>query len=149
MQKLFAAWWLALAVLTTGCGGVRLKNPDPGVRPFFLAAQDASLLGLKHSCVGPVDLSAYAQLLGIKFPPTLKVDLLAGPPSQPFLPFAVLEGPANKDSLGEFQDKAREIGADALIICNLEDIQRGKCPSSGRLEAVAIKYKVTRTEGKP
>lgn len=149
MLRLFAVWWLALAVFIAGCGGVRLKDPDPGVRPFFLAAQDANLLGLKHSCIGPVDLSAYDHLLGIKFPPTQKVDLLAGPPSQPFLPFAVLEGPATKDSLGEFQDKAQEIGADALIICPLEEIQRGKFPSSGKLEAVAIKYKVTRTEGKP
>jgi hypothetical protein len=96
-----------------------------------------------------VDLSAYGHLLGIKFPPTPKVDLLAGPPSQPFLPFAVLEGPANKDSLREFQDKAREIGADALIICPLEEIQRGIYPRSGRLEALALKYKVTRARSKP
>jgi uncharacterized membrane protein len=87
-------------------------------------------------------------LAGVKYPPTYKVDVLNQPPSKPYKSFAVLEYEpsvtASGGSLEGLKGKAREIGADAIIIC-----QPGQSPglpglsASSKMQAVAIKYKLT------
>jgi hypothetical protein len=138
---------LLVVVLTAGCGGIQQKSPSDDVRAFFMAANEAKFLGARQ-CLSPhsLDLSAYAHLMNVRYPPTLSVDVLTGPPSRPYQPFAVLEGsnPLNSKVAGaslieDFKNKAREIGADAIIICQ---------PTASKIEAVAIKYRLEEVERK-
>jgi hypothetical protein len=143
------AW--ALAFLAAGCAaGVSQKSPPQEVRAFFLAAHEANFLGL--SCFSPthVDLSAYSHLLGVKYPPTAAVEVLTAPPARPYQAFAVLTGArpeaaADTGSLIEkFRDKARTLGADAIVLC-----QPGGTQGAAALEAVAIKYEFEPPRGSP
>ena len=138
---------LLAVALTAGCGGIQQKSPANDVKAFFMAANEAKFLDARQ-CLSPcaLDLSTYAHLMNVKYPPTLSVDVLTGPPSRPYQPFAVLEGsdPLNSSVAGTsliegFKDKAREIGADAIIICQ---------PTTSKIEAVAIKYRLEEVERK-
>jgi hypothetical protein len=127
--------------------GVRRHYASDEVNAFFVAGKQADYQGLMCFSTSSLDLSAYDQQAGVKYPPTLRVDVLTKPPTRPFKTFAVLEyvPPASsrpRESLEKLKGKAREIGADALILC-----QAGSCPGlkglppGEKVQAVAIKYK--------
>jgi hypothetical protein len=141
---------LAIAALVVlGCAETNLKSPSSEVKTFFVAGQEADFLGTLCGAPGHVDMSAYSHLAGVKYPPTLKVDVLNQPPSRPYKSFAVLEYEPLSNSSYDFQveglkNKAREIGADALIICR-PGVNPGLpgLPPSNKMQAVAVKYKLT------
>jgi hypothetical protein len=133
----------------SGCAEVNVQSPPQEVKTFFVAGKEANYLGFLCLSANAMDLSAYDQQMGIKYPSTLKVDVLNGPPSRPYKSFAVLEcepsSYANHEKLLEgFKNKAREIGADAIILCHAGPGQEppGKWPTQ-KMQAVAIKYKLT------
>lgn len=133
----------------SGCAAINLQSPPQEVKTFFVAGKEASYLGVLCLSPNAIDLSAYDQQMGIKYPPTLKVDVLNGPPSRPHKSFAVLEcepsSYANHEKLLEgFKHKAREIGADAIILCHAGPGQEPpeELPTQ-KMQAVAIKYKLT------
>jgi hypothetical protein len=130
-------------LLAVGCrGGEVTHSSSPEVRAFFVAGQQARLLGMRDTLSREsIDLSAYAHLMEVRYPPTTKVDVLKGPPAQSFVLFATLKGPKPPGAACDdpaviqgFTAKARDIGADAIIICS-----PGASDSS--LEVLAIKYK--------
>jgi len=138
------------ALVFSGCAGVNLQSAPPEVKTFFVAGREANLLGIL--CLSPtaLDLSAYDQQMGIQYPPTSKVDVLHEPPAKPYKSFAMLECDpafyaAQENMLEGFKHKAREIGADAIILCQGEAGREppGKWPSR-KMQAMAIKYKLTR-----
>ena len=112
---------VAVGLMVTGCTAVNLKSPSAEVKTFFVAGHEADFLGTQCDRAGYVDLSAYSHLAGVKYPPTYKVEVLNQPPSKPYKSFAVLEyepsATASGGSLEGLTGKAREIGADAIIIC--------------------------------
>jgi hypothetical protein len=135
------------AALVAGCGVIQQKSPSEEVRAFFLAANEAKFQGVKQ-CLAPhsLDLSAYAHLMQVRYPPTSSVEVLSGPPSRPYQPFAVLEGSgslasgaAGTNLMEGLKNKAKEIGADAIIICQ---------PGAAKTEAVAIKYRLEETKNR-
>ncbi|MCK9376332.1 MAG: hypothetical protein M0P73_09285 [Syntrophobacterales bacterium] len=133
------------AFLTCGCSTVDVKGPSKEVKTFFMAGQQADALGAL--CLAPqgIDLSAYPQMVGVRYPPTVKVDILNEPPTHPYQAFAVLEcasasGASSSELTAEFSHKAREIGADAIILCRAGPGQT--LPPSGKIQVVAIKYKL-------
>jgi hypothetical protein len=139
----------AAVMVFSGCAAVNLQSPSQEVKTFFVAGREANLMGVL--CLSPtaMDLSAYDQQMGIKYPATLKVDVLNEPPSRPYKSFAVLESDSasyanHEKMLEEFKNKAREIGADAIITCHAGAGQgpAGDWPTS-KMQAVAIKYKLT------
>jgi hypothetical protein len=143
---------VAAAVLpVSGCESIQLRSPSEDVKAFFVAGRDANALAAL--CLSPysVDLSAYSRFMGVKYPPTVKVDVLNNPPTQPYKSFAVLEGQTSahltpEGLVEEFKRKAREIGADAIILCSLgPDRQVASLPPQGILQALAIKYIATET----
>jgi hypothetical protein len=145
---------LIIAVLVAlGCAEMNLKSPSPEVKTFFVAGQEADFLSASCASSGHVDLSAYSHLAGVKYPPTLKVDILNTAPSRPYKPFAVLEyepspNSASEDQMAGLMNRAREIGADALIICRPGEAQGlPGLPPSTKMQAVAIKYKLTHRPG--
>jgi hypothetical protein len=148
--KAFIFLVLITAVLVvSGCAECNLKSPAPEVRAFFVAGHEADFLGTLCSSSGAVDLSAYSHLAGVKYPPTTKVEVLNQPPSKPYRSFAVLEydalaSSASEALMADLQSKAREIGADAIIICK-PGVSQGLAglPPSTKVQAVAIKYKLT------
>ena len=96
-----------------------------------------------------VDLSAYTSYMGVKYPPTTAVEVLSEPPSRPYQAFAVLQSPAPQSSqdvsptvLAQLTNKAKAIGADAIIICS-------RPGQAAKAEAVAIKYRLEKPEEKP
>ncbi|MGA9754522.1 MAG: hypothetical protein WBV23_05200 [Desulfobaccales bacterium] len=112
-----------------------------------MAGHEADMLGALCLSPGSADLSAYAHLAGVQYPPTLKVDVLKQPPAVPYKSFAVLECASGANAtpdavMAGLQSKAREIGADAIIICQpgLNPGLPGLAPSANT-QAVAIKYK--------
>ena len=112
---------IAALVVATGCAEYSLKTASEEVinKTFFVAGQEADFLNTGCASSGYVDLSAYSHLAGVKYPPTLKVDILSQPPPQPYKSFAVLEyNPSTITStaaeLEGLKSKAREIGADAI-----------------------------------
>jgi hypothetical protein len=136
-------------MVLSGCAAINLQSPPQEVKTFFVAGKEANYLSVL--CLSPhaIDLSAYDQQMGIQYPPTLKVDVLIGPPSRPYKSFAVLEcdpsSYANREKMLEgFKYKAQEIGADAIILCHAGP---GQGPPEKRatqkMQAVAIKYKLT------
>jgi hypothetical protein len=137
------------ALMVLGCAETNLKSPSPEVKTFFVAGQEADYLSTASASSGHNDLSAYAHLAGVKYPPTLTVDILSQPPSRPYKSFAVLEYEPSSNSapgaqMADLQKKAREIGADALIIYRPGEPPAlpGLSPST-KMQAVAIKYKLT------
>jgi hypothetical protein len=133
----------------SGCAEVNLKSPSQEVKAFFVAGNEASYRGLECPSSGYVDLSAYSHLMGVKYPRTFQVDVLKQPPSRPYKSFAMLEcelGPHSKSEevVEGLKDKAREIGADAIILCGsgLDHGLPGMQPTS-KMQAVAIRYILT------
>jgi hypothetical protein len=149
---LFLGGSAALGVVS-GCAssplspGVRRHYISDEVNAFFVAGKEADYLGLQCFSPGALDLSAYDRQAGIKYPRTLRVDILTKPPTRPFKTFAVLEyvPPASsppRATLEKLKDKAREIGADALIFCRAGPSPGlAGPPPGGKVQAVAIKYK--------
>ena len=119
-----------------------------------MAGKEAQYLALQCPTSGSVDLSAYAHLTEVKYPPTFQVDVLRKPPSRPYQSFAVLEfDPAPHARPEEVEaglkGKAREIGADAIILCQTGPDQKlPGIPPTAKMQAVAIKYIVTSTPTK-
>jgi hypothetical protein len=140
---------VAAALLVCGCAETNLQSPSSEVKTFFMAGREADYLSTSCDSSGHADLSAYAHLAGVKYPPTLQVDILSQPPSRPYKSFAVLEYEPSGNSASEAQlenlkNKAMQIGADALIICRPGDnLGLSGLPASHRMQAVAIKYKLT------
>jgi len=149
--------FLAVIILMAGCAGIAQKAPPDEVKAFFVAANEANYLGVQCLSPNQVDLSGYTHLMGVKYPPTQEVDVLSRPPSRPYQAFAVLEGSAPNTSetyepslLEGFKDKARAIGADALIFSRPAD-RRGLpgLSNSSKIEAVAVKYRMEEPKGRP
>jgi len=141
--------FLGSAVMgVSGCAEPNRVSPSQEVGAFFVAGQEAQYLALECPTAGSVDLSAYAHLTGVKYPRTFQVDVLREPPARPYKSFAVLEYPASQSEpaavTAGLQDKAREIGADAIILCQTGPDQKlPGIPAGGKIQAVAIKYIVT------
>jgi hypothetical protein len=137
------------ALMVSGCTTIDLQSPPPDVKAFFVAGNKANFLALQSLSSDCVDLSAYDRQIGVKYPPTLKVDILSKPPSRPYKVFAVLECessyyPGSKRLMEGLKTRAREIGADALILCHAGTNQGLPGVSqTQRMQAVAIKYKLT------
>ncbi|MBU4355809.1 MAG: hypothetical protein KJ822_10755, partial [Proteobacteria bacterium] len=114
--------FLGSAVMgVSGCAETNRLSPSQEVGAFFVAGKEAQYLALQCPTSGSVDLSAYAHLTGVKYPRTFQVDVLREPPSRPYKAFAVLEydpAPQAKpeEVAARLTDKAREIGADAIIL---------------------------------
>jgi hypothetical protein len=133
----------------SGCGGINWNSPSQEVKAFFVAGKEAQYLALQCPTSGSVDLSAYSHLMEIKYPPTFQVDVLREAPSRPYKSFAVLECEPAPHSRPEemvegLKGKAREIGADAIILCGsgLDHGHPGMQPTS-KMQAVAIRYILT------
>jgi hypothetical protein len=138
----------------SGCAEINRRSPSQEVNEFFVAGKEAQYLALQCPTSGSADLSAYAHLMQVKYPPTLQVDVLRQPPSRPYQSFAVLEfepAPLSRAEEGVegLKGKAREIGADAIILCPSSPDEKlpGK-PPAAKMQAVAIKYIVTSTPTK-
>jgi hypothetical protein len=133
---------------------VSVKSQSQEVKAFFVAGKEADYLALQSPTSGSADLSAYSHLMEIKYPPTLQVDVLRKPPSRPYKSFAVLECEPAPHSRPEevvegLKDKARKIGADAIILRpSGPDQQHPGIPPTAKMQAVAIKYIVTSTPNK-
>jgi hypothetical protein len=138
----------------SGCAETKRVSPSHEVGAFFMAGKEAQYQGLECPGSGSVDLSAYTHLTGVKYPRTYQVDVLVEPPSRPYKSFAVLEyDPAPQAKSEEVEaglkDKAREIGADAIILCQTGPDQKlAGIPPKGKMQAVAIKYIATSTPTK-
>jgi hypothetical protein len=139
--------FLGSAVLGfSGCAEINVKSPSQEVKAFFVAGNEANYQALLCKSSGNVDLSAYSHLIGVKYPPTLKVEVLTKPPSRPYKSFAVLEcEPAPHGKSEEvwegLKNKAREIGADAIILCQAgPDQGLPGIPPTSKTQAVAIRY---------
>jgi hypothetical protein len=155
--------FLALAVIGfSGCANVNqqgqsqevsLKSQSPEVKTFFVAANEANYRALLCNSPGNVDLSAYSQQAGVKYPRTVQVDVLKNPPSRPYKSFAMLEckpGPHAKSEevLEGLKHKAREIGADAIILCHSgPDQGKPGIPPASTIQAEAIRYMLTGSSG--
>jgi hypothetical protein len=153
LKILYAAtmvlFWGSAVIGISGCAEVARQSPSQQVSAFFAAGKEAQYLALECPTSGSVDLSAYAHLTGVTYPRTFQVDVLRKPPSRPYKTFAVLEytpaSPAEiEDAAARLQDKAREIGADAIILCQAGSNQNlpGITPTA-KMQAVAIKYILT------
>jgi len=141
---------LSSAVMgVSGCAEINRKSPSQEVNAFFVAGREAHYLALQCPTSGSVDLSAYSHLMEIKYPPTLQVDVLRKAPSRPYKSFAVLEcEPAPharpEEVVEGLKGKAREIGADAIILCQGGQEQGlPEMPPTAKMQAVAIKYVLT------
>lgn len=156
--------FLALAVIGfSGCAGVNqpgqsqevsVKSQSQEVKAFFAAGNEAHYRGLLDNSSGNVDLSAYSQQMGVKYPRTVRVDVLKSPPSRPYKSFAMLEckpGPHSKSEevLEGLKNKAREIGADAIILRQTgPDQGKPGIPPASTVQAEAIRYLLTGSPGK-
>lgn len=142
--------FLVSAVMgVSGCAETNRVSPSQEVGAFFVAGQEAQYLALECPTSGSADLSAYAHLTGVKYPRTFQVDVLREPPSRPYKSFAVLQyNPAPQAKPEEVEaglkDKAREIGADAIVLCQTgADPKLPGLPPTAKKQAVAIKYILT------
>ncbi len=127
--------------LAAGCAEYGQESRPDEVRAFFQAANEANFSSVQSMSRSPVDLSGYTPLMGVKYPPTQQVEVLNAAPARPYLAFAVLESSRpspgetyDSEALEGYKEKARAIGADAIII-------RRKAAQSG-VEVVAIKYRL-------
>ncbi len=150
---------LLLALAACSCAGVEEKYPSREAQAFFTAANEANFRGVMCQSPQHQDLSAYTSLMGVKYPPTSSVEVLSEPPSRPYQAFARLQcsaaaaSPASPDVssavLTQLTDKAKAIGADAILICappagpGRQDAVR-----PAQVEAVAIKYRLENPEEK-
>jgi hypothetical protein len=138
----------------SGCTAVNLKSPPHEVKAFFVAGKDAHYLALQCPTSGYVDLSAYSHLMEVKYPRTTQVEVLKKAPSRPYKSFAVLEyEPLPHSRLEEvvegLKEKAREIGADAIILCHAgPDSGLPETPPAAIMQAVAIRYIMTTSSDK-
>jgi hypothetical protein len=156
--------FLSSAVMgVSGCAHVNQQSVSPEVKvtpqplevkTFFAAGNEASYRGLQNLSSSIVDLSAYAHRMEIKYPRTFQVDVFKKPPLRPYKSFAVLEcEPAplsNPEEVVEkLTEKAREIGADAIILsgAGLDQGLPG-IPLTSTMQAVVIKYLLTSTPDK-
>lgn len=134
---------VVVLLLAGGCGGVVTRS-SPEIKTFFLAGQEARLTGMEKTLRQErVDLTAYAHLMEVKYPPTSKVEVLQGPPVQGYVVFAVLQGPKPPDVPSDdskiiegLKTKAQAIGADAIIIC------QDPHGAENNLEVLAVKYRL-------
>ncbi len=146
--------FLAAAVIgVSGCASVNQQSPSQEVKAFFVAGSEAKYMGLQCPSSGYADLSAYTHLMGIKYPRTFQVEVLRQPPSRPYQAFAVLECETAPQSqspevMAGLKDKAMEIGADAIILCQGPDQGLPGLPSTSKMQAVAIRYIITRASDK-
>ena len=147
--------FLGSAVMgVSGCAEINRQSPSQEVKAFFVAGKEAHYLALQCPTSGSVDLSAYSHLMEVKYPPTFQVDVLRQAPSRPYKSFAVLEcEPASHSQpeavMEDLKSKAREIGADAIILCQSAPDQRlPGIPPTGKMQAVAIKYILASTSDK-
>ncbi len=133
---------VCLALGCSACAEVRESSPSDEVKAFFVAANEANFLAA--GCLSPqqADLSAYNSYMGVKYPPTTSVEVLSGPPSRPYQPFARLQVaapayvPIPSSTIAKLLAKARDIGGDAVILCQ-------RTPGQvARVDAVVIKYRV-------
>jgi hypothetical protein len=83
------------------------------------------------------------------YPRSTQVEVLRKAPSRPYKSFAVLECEPSVHSnpaelMERLKNKAREIGADAIILCHAGPDQGlpGMSPTQ-KMQAVAIRYKLT------
>jgi hypothetical protein len=142
-------FWGSAAAGISGCAEANRVSPAQEVGAFFVAGKEAQYLALESPTSGSADLSAYAHLTGVKYPRTFQVDILREPPSRPYKSFAVLEYDSTSPTgAGEVTAgllaKAREIGADAIILCRTGPDQKlPGIPAGGKIQAVAIKYILT------
>jgi hypothetical protein len=142
-------FWGSAVMGISGCAETNRLSPAQEVGAFFVAGKEAQYLALEYPTSGSADLSAYAHLTGVKYPRTFQVDVLREPPSRPYKAFAVLEynstSPAEPGEVtAGLLDKAREIGADAIILCRTGAGQKlPGIPAGGKTQAVAIKYILT------
>jgi hypothetical protein len=132
---------------------VSVKSQSPEVKTFFLAGNEANYRALLDNSPGNVDLSAYSQQIGVKYPRTVQVDILSKPPSRPYKSFAVLEckpGPHSRpgEVLAGLKHKAREIGADAIILYHGVPNQGQAGIPPATIQAEAIRYMLTGSSGK-
>lgn len=138
----------------SGCSGANLASTPHEVKTFFVAGKQANYLALQCPTSGYVDLSAYTHLMEVKYPPTTQVEVLKQAPSRPYKSFAVLEyEPAPHSrveaALEGLKDKAREIGADAIILCQpMPNSGTAGTAPAGIMQAVAIRYIVTTSSDK-
>jgi hypothetical protein len=139
--------FLGSAVISvSGCGENNRRSPSQEVKEFFMAGKEAQYLALQCPASGSADLSAYDHLTGVKYPPTFQVEVLREPPSKPHKSLAVLEyDPAPhakpEEVVEGLKGKAREIGADAIILCHsVADQKLHGITAKGKMQAVAIKY---------
>lgn len=139
------------ALMAWGCAGAGERSSSDEVQAFFGAANQANYQGMMSMSPQSVDLSAYTPYMGIKYPPTDSVEVLSAPPSRPYKAFAVLRGAATPGSpsqtvapadLARFTAKAKAIGADAIIICQLGEPGQTATGQSAQVKAVAIKYRL-------
>jgi hypothetical protein len=140
---------LSLTLIAWGCVGVKEKYPSDEAKAYFAAANEANYLGVLHQSPKHVDLSAYTIYLGVKYPPTTTVEVLSEPPSRSYQAFAVLQGSDASDSpasravssamMAQLINKAKAIGADAIIVCRC-------CDQPAKVEAVAIRYRLENPE---
>jgi hypothetical protein len=130
----------------SGCAETKQRSPSQEVEAFFVAGKEAQYLGLQGLTSGYGDLSAYSHLMKANYPHTSQVDILRKPPSRRYQAFAELEyDPASpvkpEEEAAGLKDKAREIGADAIILGPFgPDQGLPRISSRGKLPAVAIKY---------
>lgn len=155
---------LALPVIDfSGCANVNqqgqsqevsLKSQSQEVDTFFVAGNEAHFRSLLANSSGNVDLSAYSRQMGIKYPRTVQVDVLKAPPSRPYKSFAILEckpGPhaTSAEVLEGLKSKAREIGADAIILYHSGlDLGPSGRPPASTIQAEAIRYMLTNSSNK-
>ena len=156
--------FLALAVIgSSGCANlnqqgqsqeVSVKSQSQEVNAFFVAGNEAHYRGILSDSSGNMDLSAYSQQIGVKYPRTAQVDVLKAPPSRPYKSFAILEckpGPHSKfeEVLEGLKSKAREIGADAIILDHAgADQGQSGIPPASPIQAEAIRYILTHSSDK-
>jgi hypothetical protein len=142
---------LAAFILAAGCATIEQNSSSPDeVRAFFVTANEANFLGVQSFSSKQMDLSGYTHLMGVKYPPTLSVDVLSALPSRPYQAFAVLETSASSPSetydtnlLEGIKNKARSIGADAIVFCRpSEGAGLTRLQASSKMVAIAIKYRL-------
>jgi len=138
----------------SGCAEINRRSSPREVKAFFVAGKEAHYLALQCPTSGYVDLSAYSHLMEIKYPRTTLVEVLRKAPSRPYKSFAVLEYEPASHSRPEvvvegLKEKAREIGADAIILCQAGlDSGLPELPPGAIMQAVAIRYIVTTSSDK-
>jgi hypothetical protein len=145
----FAFLLFPAAIFLAGCAGGEPRSSSAEARDFFAAANEANCSAVRCLSPNQVDLSGYTRFMGVKYPPTQKVDVLSCPPSGPYQAFAVLASPApgaadhsDHNWLEDLKTQARALGADAIILSRGADGDGvpGR-QQSCKIEAIAVKYR--------